>query len=267
MLKRSQAVTIILVIVIAQILGACIMGDEASGEPASVSRVVASPTARVTSTATPTATVTTSAARPTASELPATTSSSAEVEPSRVPATITPSIGYYKKDEIPAGSACDEDTVINLFEEFVRRYNAEDLDGLMDMIQVDLPGSKNAGGAPATFNREGEVEFDLFSMSMHGHDELNFIAHDHEGLRAAFAKRFAVDDRLRLTHVIIAPATTFVNRDSFPGAESGTYISQRNAVVGPRFEERSTVSDLHEIRGKGVIDCVSGKIIRLSVGG
>lgn len=274
MLKRSQVFIVIGVIVTAGMLAACISDSADAGDPTTVgqasgpkaaTRLPATAIVTEQKAATPSMSPTVPAA---ITESSATASVPVAAESSSAPATITPSVGYYKKSEIPADSVCTEDTVIAIFEEFFRRYNAEDIEGVLDMMQVNLPDQQYVdAGALDVFNQSGEVEFQFISMSMRWHDDLSFVASTSEELRAALMKRFAVDDRLRLTHVTIAPARVFVERDAYPGAEPGSYISKRNAVVGPQFEEWNTVDDLHEIQGKGAVDCETGKIIRLSAGG
>lgn len=180
----------------------------------------------------------------------------ADAGQARASATITPSFEFYRPTEVPA--ICDAETVLALFEEFTRRYNAEDLDGVIALLQDELPVGHPARVPMALIpiDESGKVGFQVVSMD----DDVG--GRTHVEVRSLLEERFEMDERLRLKRVTIAPAPE-VSTGPYPN----TSISQRNAIVNVEFERWSADRAAHTAAGKSAIDCQASRIILLSFGG
>lgn len=274
--SRPQTLIVILVIVTTQVLGACITDSADADEPSTVGRAATSATdtsqsTRTTSTAEATDTATVPTAQPaetassTATEPPTPVSAPSEEPAADVTPTTTPIFKLHESDELPA--ICQGDTVLNIFEKFIQRYNAEDLDGTMALIQADVPGWEFSDEYEMVpLDESGKVEFKWVAMDYPGEDytgNYGFIARTHEELRSHLAHRFEIDERLQLMELGIGPALTMIES----GPRRGTYTSDRNADFGIEFERWNSNYGRHRSDFKGVVDCETGKIIMMQGGG
>lgn len=162
--------------------------------------------------------------------------------------------------ELP--DVCRNNAVPDLFKEFVRRYNAGDVDGVMEMIQQDIPDWEYSNGWElVAYDAEGMVEFKFFSMSTGIGSLPSFMAKTPEELRSAISDRIAEGEQLQLERIAIAPATTLAGPGSAASHNKPHWTSERNADFGLDFMRSIGDNTWTRANAKGTVDCEAGKII------
>lgn len=252
---RRQLCYLVIFTLLSAVFGSCIIDDEESATPTTTSPDIAAvdpvpstmiPAPTVTPSPTPTATATaTVTAAPTIT-----------VWPTRDPDVI-PSFEILRDEVGNYPAICTKERVLGIFQTFIERFNAGDLEGAMAMIaDEDTEGEWRNGPENIT----DKIPFQGFGVSSAEGQAKTTAASSHDELRALLQERFESGEQLKLLRVIIGPTW---DRGVVNPMRTD---SDRNVAFGAELEQWSDTASSHKLAGKGLIDCLEETIVMWGFG-